>query len=149
MGGYQEVGITIDKACNSSSSHTVDVVCGDLNMARWSKSLSDDQAANWHEGTLGELEKRGYIPVADYSDECCFVAVHDSIAQSLHIKGSSWGERTKTLDPAQQDAFHYAFSRASRRQENFARCPLADVVGDQNVDGRPSFGTPPAHTSSH
>ena len=54
--GYQEVGITIDKTCNFSSSHTVDVICGDLNMARWSKSLSDDQALNWHEGTLGELE---------------------------------------------------------------------------------------------
>ena len=102
--GYLEVGSTIDKACNFSSSHTVDVVCGDLNRARWSKSLPDDQAAAWHEGTLGELERRGYIPVADYSDECCFVAVHDSIAQSLHIKGSSWAERTKTLNLDQRAA---------------------------------------------
>ena len=107
--GYLEVGIAIDKACKFSSSHTVDVVCGDLNMARWSKSLSADQASQWHEGTLGELEKRGYIPVADYSEECCFVAVHDSIAQTLHIKGSSWGERAKTLDPDQQTAFGEEF----------------------------------------
>ena len=83
---------------------TVDVICGDLNMARWRKDLTDKEAANWNEGTLGELERRGYIPVADYSDECCFVAVHDSIAQSLHIKGSSWAERTKTLNLDQRAA---------------------------------------------
>ena len=88
---------------------TVDVICGDLNMARWRKDLTDKEAANWNEGTLGELEKRGYIPVADYSDECCFVAVHDSIAQSLHIKGSSWAERTKTLNLDQRTAFGDAF----------------------------------------
>ena len=103
------MGIAIDKACNFSSSHTVDVVCGDLNMARWSKSLSADQASQWHEGTLGELEKRGYIPVADYTEECCFVAVHESIARSLHIKGSSWGEKIEKLSPDQRKAFKDAF----------------------------------------
>ena len=82
----------------------MDVICDDLNMARWRKELTDKEAANWNEGTLGELERRGYIPVADYSDECCFVAVHDSIAQSLHIKGSSWAERTKTLNLDQRAA---------------------------------------------
>ena len=107
--GYEEVGRTIDKACAHNYSNTVDIICGDLNMARWSKSLPDEQAAQWHEGTLGELEKRGYIPVADYTNECCFVAVRDSIAQTLHIKGSSWGERAETLDPDQQKAFHAQF----------------------------------------
>ena len=32
--GVWEVGYTIDKACKFSSSHTVDIICGDLNMAR-------------------------------------------------------------------------------------------------------------------
>ena len=108
--GYEEVGRTIDKACAfKPSSHTVDVICGDLNMSRWSRAMTDKEAANWNEGTLGELEKRGYIPVADYTNECCFVAVHDSIAQSLHIRGSSWGERSENLNPAQRKAFHRAF----------------------------------------
>ena len=108
--GYEEVGRTIDKACAfKPSSHTVDVICGDLNMARWRKDLTDKEAANWNEGTLGELEARGYIPVADYTEECCFVAVHESIARSLHIKGSSWGERMKKLSPVQQKAFKAAF----------------------------------------
>ena len=87
-----------------SPSQTVDVICDDLNMARWRKELTDKEAANRNEGTLGVLERRGYIPVADYSDESCFVAVHDSIAQSLQIKGSSWAERTKTLNLDQRAA---------------------------------------------
>ena len=45
------------------------------------------------------------MPVADYVNECCFVAVHDSIAQTLHIKGSSWGERADKLGPDEREAF--------------------------------------------
>ena len=103
--GVLEVGETIDKACDFSPSHTVDIICGDLNMARWHKNDAD----KWHEGTLNELERRGFLPVADYVQECCFIAVHDSIAQSLHIKGSSWGERAEKLDTEQRTAFHASF----------------------------------------
>ena len=104
--GYQEVGTTIDKACDLAR---VDVVCGDLNMARWIKKapgMSEEDAASWHEGTLGELTDRGFIPVADFADECCFVAVHDNIAQTLHIKGSSWGERSRRLPEDKVGEFH-------------------------------------------
>ena len=85
----------------------MDVICGDLNMARWIKGKED--ASKWHEGTLGELEGRDYIPVADYSQECCFVAVHESIAQTLHIKGSSWGEQGQSQDTEQRHVFHQSF----------------------------------------
>ena len=108
VAGIQELGRAIDQACGFSPSHTVDVICGDLNMARWKKS-NDGEYAEWHEGTFNELELRGFMPVADYVNECCFVAVHDSIAQTLHIKGSSWGERSQRLDPDQREAFHKDF----------------------------------------
>ena len=67
--GHLEVGTTIDKACVASPSHTVDVVRGDLHMTCLSKPLPGGQAVQWHEGTLGELEKRGYTPAADGSEE--------------------------------------------------------------------------------
>ena len=101
--GPDELARAIDEASNSS--HTVDIICGDLNMARW----KSNEHANWNDKTLSELEMRGFMPVADYVKECCFVAVHDSIAQSLHIKGSSWGEQTEKLDPEQREAFHKDF----------------------------------------
>ena len=49
------------------------------------------------------------MPVADYFKECCFVAVHDSIAQTLHIKGSSWGERSQKLPPDEAKGFRAGF----------------------------------------
>ena len=101
------MGETIDSALTFDPNLSVKIICGDLNMARWAKNPKD--ACDWHEGTLEELTKRGFIPISDYSDECCFVAVHDSFVQSLHIKGSSWAERAKTLDPEQQTAFHDSF----------------------------------------
>ena len=103
--GCLEVGRTIDKACDFSSSRTVDIICGDLNMARWQYK----DAADWHEGTYNELELRHFIPVADHIDECCFVAAHDQLVQTLHIKGSSWGEKVLTLDEDQRKAFLSAF----------------------------------------
>ena len=103
--GPDELARAIDQASNSS--HTVDIICGDLNMARWKRN--DGEHANWHDRTLSHLEERGFMPVADYVNECCFVAVHDSIAQTLHIKGSSWGERADKLGPDERKAFHKDF----------------------------------------
>ena len=103
--GPDELARVIDQASNSSD--TVDIICGDLNMARWKRN--DGEHANWHDRTLSHLEERGFMPVADYVNECCFVAVHDSIAQTLHIKGSSWGERADKLGPDERKAFHKDF----------------------------------------
>ena len=102
--GFMELGATIDKAVNFDDRHTVDIICGDLNMARWK-----NHADQWHEGTLNELEMRGFLPIADYVNECCFVAVHERIAKTLHTKGSSWGERAAKLDTEQRKAFHSSF----------------------------------------
>ena len=104
--GYLQFGECIDSARQYKSDRTVDIVCGDLNMARWSRA-SD---ALWHEGTLEELEKRGYHPVADYVNECCFIAVHDSLYQALHIKGSSWGQQVdKMKTEEEKKQFHADF----------------------------------------
>ena len=100
-----ELGATIDKAVNFDDRHTVDIICGDLNMARWKRNHADQ----WHEGTFKELEMRGFLPIADYVNECCFVAVHERIAKTLHTKGSSWGERAATLDKEEQKAFRAQF----------------------------------------
>ena len=55
--GYVEVGDTLDRARRLAQ---VDIVRGDLNMARWTRHGFDDAAPAWREGTLGELERRGY-----------------------------------------------------------------------------------------
>ena len=49
------------------------------------------------------------MPVADYPQECCFIAVHERIMQSLHIKGSSWGEQIEKLNPEDREAFRKNF----------------------------------------
>ena len=103
--GPEEIGNTIDKSMNFDAWCQVDIICGDLNMARWSKR--DDSL--WHEATLDQLEKRDFYPVADYVKECCFVAVHESIAHSLHIKGSSWAERAQKFDDDERQQFWTQF----------------------------------------
>ena len=105
--GAWELGATIDKARESTDTASVDLICGDLNMSRWQKN--DDDAAAWHENTYNELEVRGFIPVADYMNECCFVAVHDRVLQTVHVKGSSWGEGAQKLQGQQREAFHAHF----------------------------------------
>ena len=52
---------------------------------------------------------RGFLPVADYPAECCFIAVHENILNSLSVKGSSWGERTEDMSPDDREAFHDSF----------------------------------------
>ena len=78
--GRAQIGL----ATKFNAKHSVDIICGDLNMARWSKQNKNE----WHEGTLEELEQRRFLPVSDYVNECCFVAVHERLMQTIHIKGS-------------------------------------------------------------
>ena len=47
----------------------------------------------WNDATYDIFEKRCILPVADWSDECCFVAIRESFVQQLLVKGSSWGEQ--------------------------------------------------------
>ena len=130
LSGIDEMGKAIDKARRFNPSNTVDVICGDINMARWCKNITDKEAANWNEGTLCALEARGYIPVADYTEECCFVAVHESIARNLHIKGSSWGERMEKLSLVQQKAFKAAFNEevGANRKSKDVHWPMSLAI---------------------
>ena len=70
--GSEEVGRVLDEArswCN------VDIVCGDLNQARWNDNWE------WHDGTLDHLESRDFMPIADYVNDCCFIAIARSLAE--------------------------------------------------------------------
>ena len=70
--GPDEVARVLDEATKNCA---IDIVCGDLNMARWNKDLS------WHDRTWDILESRDFIPIADYADECCFIAITRTLAQ--------------------------------------------------------------------
>lgn len=45
-------------------------------MARWKGE------AAWHDGTLEELESRQHMPIGDYAQECCFIAIASRLAQA-------------------------------------------------------------------
>ena len=70
--GPDEVARVLDEATKNCA---IDIMCGDLNMARWNKDLS------WHDRTLDILESRDFIPIADYTEECCFIAITRTLAQ--------------------------------------------------------------------
>ena len=112
----------------------VDVVCGDLNAARWQSR----ENLNWHEDTLDILEDREFVPIADYSGECCFVAVHRGLVESLQVRGSSWGERYATLsDEAAPAAEEF---RASFLRQCGAKATSRDVHWPMTVSFRAPVG---------
>ncbi|WP_353239706.1 hypothetical protein [Limnohabitans sp.] len=73
----------------------MDIVRGDINMARWQQGSTQ----LWNDATYDIFEKRCILPVADWSDECCFVAIRESFVQQLLVKGSSWGEQLDGTKP--------------------------------------------------
>ena len=50
------------KACADACRPSLDIVCGDINMACWGKGDS----ALWHDTAYDVLELRGIIPVSDW-----------------------------------------------------------------------------------
>ena len=50
-----------------------------------------EQNQLWNDATYDIFEKRCILPVADWSDECCFVAIRESFVKQVLVKGSSWG----------------------------------------------------------
>ena len=73
--GPGEVGRVLDEAARWCK---IDVVCGDLNMARWNGDLE------WHGGTLEHLASRDFMPIADYVGEMCFIAIARTLAEEHH-----------------------------------------------------------------
>ena len=64
----------VDACCPS-----LDIVCGDINMARRGKGDS----VLWHDTTYDVLELRGIIPVSGWLGECCFAGVRETWIQQL------------------------------------------------------------------
>ena len=69
--GRGEVARVMDLAASHCS---VDIVCGDINMARWNPVHS------WNDKTLDVIEDRDFVPIADYVDECCVIAISNTLA---------------------------------------------------------------------
>ena len=90
---------------------TVDLVCGDLNMAMYQRpgDMDQQQPLQWHETTLNILEERGFIPVADYGSECVFAAVHERHVHALKVAGSCWASREEGLSTEDAEAFRMDF----------------------------------------
>ena len=72
VAGPGEVARVLDEAARYCN---VDIVCGDLHMARWSGDLA------WRDGTLEHLESRDFMPIADYVQEDCFIAIARTLAE--------------------------------------------------------------------
>ena len=118
----------------------VDLVCGDINMARWPKDEPHSHAhcpltphstplltqphfslnptssiqcpltpqANpphgrfcgcpqdgwhtevWRANVVDAFKSNNVAPVSDTNSDCCFIAAHDELAESHHVRGSSW-----------------------------------------------------------
>ena len=57
------------------------------------------ETSTWRDGAaLGVLEKRSFLPVADWEADweaaSCFIAMRVEDVARLHVRGSSWGERS-------------------------------------------------------
>ena len=84
-----------------SAAGPLHLLAGDINMARWRREKADAAAGvQWQEATLEVLEKRSFLPIADWEAECCFIAMRVEDVARLHVRGSSWGERSAGADEA-------------------------------------------------
>ena len=72
VAGPEELKRVMEEAARSCS---IDIVCGDINMARW------NPCHDWNDRTLDVIEEAHFVPIADYVDECCFIAIKDTLAE--------------------------------------------------------------------
>ena len=109
-------------ACEHARRPSLDIGCGDINMARWQKGSTQ----LWNDATYDIFEKRCILPVADWSDECCFVAIRESFVQQLLVKGSSWGEQFDEKSPEEKAAIWRTFltQRGARLTSKDAHWPM-------------------------
>jgi hypothetical protein len=78
-----------------------DIVCGDINMARWGK----DCGGEWRADVLSLLKKWDIEPVSYFPDECCFIGVNSAFARRFIVKGSCWGEQERNKGDSGWDRF--------------------------------------------
>ncbi len=79
----------LDGAAQAAPCGRIDVISGDINMSRWSRS----RPTMWNEQVLDGLEARGFVVAADDPNECCFMAVRAELAQDFKVRGSRWEAR--------------------------------------------------------
>ena len=82
----------LEHVFTTASTHgALDVVCGDINMARWGA----EKGGHWRPEVLELLLRWGIAPISDYANECCFIGVHTSLTSRFKVAGSSWGEQVQ------------------------------------------------------
>ena len=110
---------------------SIDIICGDINMARTGKANAE--SGLWHDATLSVFESRRLIPVADWSGDCCFIGVRETLVQQLLVQGKSWGESTAAA-PAASASEPAAAPAASASERGFARsAAFLERVGAQST----------------
>ena len=67
----------------------IHVIAGDINMARWTAEVG----GAWKPEMLALLKEFALHPVADFSEECCFIGVDKDLLDAYRVQGSSWGEK--------------------------------------------------------
>ena len=95
LAGPQCLGAAIDAAVERVAMRgrpSIDIICGDINMARAGRG----EDGLWLDSTLNALESRRLIPVADWSGDCCFIGLRETLVQQLHITGNCWGQKQST-----------------------------------------------------
>ena len=88
MAGPQALQEAMDaaiKACEDAGRPSLDIACGEINMARWKTGNSE----LWHDATYDVHETRGIIQISDWRRECCFVGVCEPTASSSSAERST------------------------------------------------------------
>ena len=105
-------------ACKHARRPSLDIVCGDINMARWQKGSTQ----LWKDATYDIFEKRCILPVVDWSDECCGVASREAFVQQHLVKGSSWGEQLDEQTLRRKRTFGRSSSRSAAQGSPARTC---------------------------
>ena len=111
------------KACENARRPSLDIVCGDINMARWRKG----DAGIWHDTTYDVLELRGIIPVSDGRGECGFAGVRETWIQQLQIYGASWGQQLDGKPLAEQQDIYRNLLEQCGAKETSAGLSVSDA----------------------
>ena len=46
----------------------------------------------WRANVVDAFKSNNVSPVSDTNTDCCFIAAHDELAESHHVRGSSWAD---------------------------------------------------------
>ena len=82
----------------------IDLIMGDLNMARWEPGTKE-----WRQDVLTLFLKFDLRPLAEHPDECCFIGISKDLANKVRTSGNSWRSRPEHDDYANWPALAARF----------------------------------------